>query len=201
MASPIAGDERIHLVTIDWARGKWCGVPGKYSREHLSQFAEKFSLKVTDALAPLVEQSAPLRSPPQLAVAKVDPCPQTVRLFSRRADRLLVWCTTRVNSVIGLDCPLAIDADPPMFPPTVECTGVRRRWIGPRSSPATPFGEEAQGGGTACESSSRRYDRCISGSRCVLLTQLTIRRPRRILELADAHYFCKLSRGRWHSSP
>ena len=31
--APVAGDERIHLVTIDWARGKWSGVPGKYSRE------------------------------------------------------------------------------------------------------------------------------------------------------------------------
>jgi len=27
--SPAAGDERIHLVTIDWTRGKWSGVPGK----------------------------------------------------------------------------------------------------------------------------------------------------------------------------
>lgn len=42
--TPIAGDERIHLVTIDWARGKWSRVPGKYSREHLWQFAGKLRL-------------------------------------------------------------------------------------------------------------------------------------------------------------
>ena len=51
--APLAGDDRIHLVTIDWVRGKWSGVPGTYSREHLWQFAGKLSLKVTDALAPM----------------------------------------------------------------------------------------------------------------------------------------------------
>ena len=56
--APLAGDERIHLVTIDWVRGKWSGVPGKYSREHLWQFAGKLSLKVTDALAPMAYRDA-----------------------------------------------------------------------------------------------------------------------------------------------
>ena len=51
--TPIAGDERIHLVTIAWARGKWSGVLGNDSREHLWQFAGKLRLKVTDALAPM----------------------------------------------------------------------------------------------------------------------------------------------------
>jgi hypothetical protein len=51
--APAAGDERIHLVTIDWSRGKWSGMAGKYSREHLWHFAGKLSLKVTDALAPM----------------------------------------------------------------------------------------------------------------------------------------------------
>ena len=48
LARPAADDERIHLVTIDWTRGKWSGVPGKCSREHLWHFAGKLNLKVTD---------------------------------------------------------------------------------------------------------------------------------------------------------
>jgi hypothetical protein len=28
-------DEAVHLVTIDWTRGKWAQSKGKYSREHL----------------------------------------------------------------------------------------------------------------------------------------------------------------------
>ena len=46
-----AGDESIHLVTIDWTRGKWSGTRGKYSREHQWHFAGRLSLKVSDALA------------------------------------------------------------------------------------------------------------------------------------------------------
>lgn len=44
--------ESIHLVTIDWERGKWSASPGRYSREHLWHFAQGFSVKATDALAP-----------------------------------------------------------------------------------------------------------------------------------------------------
>jgi hypothetical protein len=44
-AETAARDERIHLVTIAWERGK-------YSREHQWLFAERLVLKVTDALAP-----------------------------------------------------------------------------------------------------------------------------------------------------
>lgn len=47
-----AGDESIHLVTIDWMRGKWSGTRGKYSREHHWHFAGRLALKVSDALAP-----------------------------------------------------------------------------------------------------------------------------------------------------
>ncbi|MHB1543877.1 MAG: hypothetical protein ACYCSY_11545 [Acidiferrobacter sp.] len=34
--TPAVDDVRIHLVMVDWdwARGKWSGVPGKYSCEH-----------------------------------------------------------------------------------------------------------------------------------------------------------------------
>jgi organic hydroperoxide reductase OsmC/OhrA len=53
-----AGDERIHLVTIDWKRGKWSGTRGKYSREHEWHFAGRLSLKVTDALTPAAYRDA-----------------------------------------------------------------------------------------------------------------------------------------------
>ncbi len=53
-------------MTVDWSRGKWSGVPGKYSREHVWHFAEKLKLKVTDALAPMAYRDAvrldPLKS-------------------------------------------------------------------------------------------------------------------------------------------
>lgn len=42
----------MHLVTIDWARGKWSGTRGKYSREHQWHFAGRLTLKVSDALSP-----------------------------------------------------------------------------------------------------------------------------------------------------
>jgi hypothetical protein len=61
-----AGDESIHLVTIDWTRGKWSGTRGKYSREHQWHFAGRLSLKVSDALAPAgyreAERLDPLKS-------------------------------------------------------------------------------------------------------------------------------------------
>jgi organic hydroperoxide reductase OsmC/OhrA len=70
-AAPAEGDERIHLVTIDWARGKWSGVPGKYSREHLWRFAGKLSLKVTDALAPMAYRDTVRLDPLKSYVATV----------------------------------------------------------------------------------------------------------------------------------
>ena len=51
-ATPQTDDGPIHLVTIDWSRGKWSGTAGKYSREHAWHFAGKLALRVTDALAP-----------------------------------------------------------------------------------------------------------------------------------------------------
>ena len=69
--APAAGDERIHLVTIDWTRGKWSGVPGKYSREHLWHFAGKLNLKVTDALAPMAYRDTVRLDPLKSFVATV----------------------------------------------------------------------------------------------------------------------------------
>ena len=69
--APLAGDERIHLVTIDWTRGKWSGVPGKYSREHLWHFAGKLNLKVTDALAPMAYRDTVRLDPLKSYVATV----------------------------------------------------------------------------------------------------------------------------------
>ena len=63
--------KRIHLVTIDWARGKWSGAPGKYSREQLWQFAGKLSLKLTDALAPMAYRDAVRLDPLKSYVAPV----------------------------------------------------------------------------------------------------------------------------------
>ena len=71
--APLAGDERIHLVTIDWVRGKWSGVPGKYSREHLWHFAGKLNLKVTDALAPMAYRDAVRPDPLKSYVATIPP--------------------------------------------------------------------------------------------------------------------------------
>ena len=90
--APVAGDERIHLVTIDWARGKWSGVPGKYSREHLWQFAGRLSLKVTDALAPMAYRDAvrldPLKSyVATVASAHMLACLHAVRRHARLALR------------------------------------------------------------------------------------------------------------------
>ena len=53
-----AGDETIHLVTIDWKRAKWSGTRGKYSREHQWHFAARLSVKVTDALTPAAYRDA-----------------------------------------------------------------------------------------------------------------------------------------------
>lgn len=45
-------DKPIHLATVDWERGKWSGVRGKYSRQHVWIFADGLRLKASDALAP-----------------------------------------------------------------------------------------------------------------------------------------------------
>ena len=53
-----AGDETLHLVTIDWKRGRWSGTRGKYSREHQWHFAGRLSVKATDALTPAAYRDA-----------------------------------------------------------------------------------------------------------------------------------------------
>jgi organic hydroperoxide reductase OsmC/OhrA len=44
-------DEAIHLVTIDWTRGKWAQSKGKYSREHLWHLGGGAKLKASDSPA------------------------------------------------------------------------------------------------------------------------------------------------------
>src|SRR5258707_11840541 len=56
-----AADEFVHLVTIDWTRGKWSGTRGKYSREHQWHFAGRLSLKVSDALSPAAYRDTAVR--------------------------------------------------------------------------------------------------------------------------------------------
>lgn len=90
--TPAASDERIHLVTIDWTRGKWSGVRGKYSREHLWHFAGKLNLKVTDALAPMAYRDTvrldPLKSfVATVASAHMLACLHAVRRHARLALR------------------------------------------------------------------------------------------------------------------
>jgi organic hydroperoxide reductase OsmC/OhrA len=65
------GDERIHLVTIDWKRGTWSGTRGRYSREHLWHFAGRLSLKVSDALAPAAYRDAARLDPLKSFVATI----------------------------------------------------------------------------------------------------------------------------------
>lgn len=66
-----AGDESIHLVTIDWMRGKWSGTRGKYSREHQWHFAGRLALKVSDALAPAGYREAARLDPLKSYVATI----------------------------------------------------------------------------------------------------------------------------------
>jgi organic hydroperoxide reductase OsmC/OhrA len=66
-----AGDESVHLVTIDWTRGKWSGTRGKYSREHQWHFASRLSLKVSDALAPAGYREAARLDPLKSYVATI----------------------------------------------------------------------------------------------------------------------------------
>jgi organic hydroperoxide reductase OsmC/OhrA len=61
----------LHLATIDWKCGKWSGMRGKYSREHLYHFVGGVKLKATDAIA-LAGYSDPQRLEPlKLFVATV----------------------------------------------------------------------------------------------------------------------------------
>jgi organic hydroperoxide reductase OsmC/OhrA len=66
-----AGEEPMHLVTIDWARGKWSGTRGKYSREHQWHFAGRLSLKVSDALAPAAYRDTARLDPLKSYVATI----------------------------------------------------------------------------------------------------------------------------------
>jgi organic hydroperoxide reductase OsmC/OhrA len=70
-ADNAAGNEPMHLVTIDWKRGKWSGTRGKYSREHQWLFAGKLSLKVSDALAPPAYRDAARLDPLKSYVATI----------------------------------------------------------------------------------------------------------------------------------
>jgi hypothetical protein len=70
-AEPSAGDAPIHLVTVDWKRGKWSGAPGEYSQEHQWHFAGRLSLKVTDALAPAAYRDAARLDPLKSYVATI----------------------------------------------------------------------------------------------------------------------------------
>lgn len=68
----VAADEGpIHLVTIDWRRGKWSGTAGKYSREHVWHFAGRLSVKVSDALAPAAYREAARLDPLKSYVATI----------------------------------------------------------------------------------------------------------------------------------
>jgi organic hydroperoxide reductase OsmC/OhrA len=70
-AAPPDDDGPMHLVTVDWSRGKWSGTAGKYSREHVWHFAGKLSLKVTDALAPTAYRDSARLDPLKSFVATV----------------------------------------------------------------------------------------------------------------------------------
>lgn len=70
-AEPSGGDETIHLVTIDWTRGKWSGMRGKYARDHLWHFAGRLSLKASDALAPAGYRDAARLDPLKSYVATI----------------------------------------------------------------------------------------------------------------------------------
>jgi len=70
-ATPQTDDGPIHLVTIDWSRGKWSGTAGKYSREHVWHFAGKLAMRVTDALAPAAYRDSARLDPLKSFVATV----------------------------------------------------------------------------------------------------------------------------------
>jgi organic hydroperoxide reductase OsmC/OhrA len=47
-----AGDERAHLVTIDWERGKWSGPADQYPRKHRWHLAGELVLEVSEVPGP-----------------------------------------------------------------------------------------------------------------------------------------------------
>ena len=61
----------MHLVTIDWARAKWSGTRGKYSREHQWHFAGRLSLKVSDARSPAAYRDGARLDPLKSYVATI----------------------------------------------------------------------------------------------------------------------------------
>ena len=69
--APPDDDGPIHLVTVDWSRGKWSGTAGKYSREHVWHFGGRLDLKVTDALAPAAYRDSARLDPLKSFVATV----------------------------------------------------------------------------------------------------------------------------------
>jgi organic hydroperoxide reductase OsmC/OhrA len=75
----VGAGEPMHLVTIDWKRGKWSGTRGKYSREHQWHFAGKLSLKVSDAMAPAAYRD----------LARIDPLKSYVATIS--SAHMLAW--------------------------------------------------------------------------------------------------------------
>ena len=45
----MSDEDPIHLATIDWQRGKWAGLTGKYSREHTWHLSGGAKLKASDS--------------------------------------------------------------------------------------------------------------------------------------------------------
>ena len=48
-ASAHGEPDSVHLVTIDWQRGKWANAKGNYSREHVWHLAGGARLKVANS--------------------------------------------------------------------------------------------------------------------------------------------------------
>ncbi len=65
------GDEPVHLATVDWQRGKWSSVPGKYSREHVWLLAGGLTLKATDPIAPAAYRDRARLDPVNAFVATI----------------------------------------------------------------------------------------------------------------------------------
>ena len=61
--------EAVHLVTVDWQRGKWAQTKGKYSREHVWHLLSGAKLKASDspALLPKGFQDRAAMNPENIA--------------------------------------------------------------------------------------------------------------------------------------
>ena len=70
-AAPPDDDRPIHLVTVDWSRGKWSGTAGSIRAKHVCHFGGKLALKVTDALAPAAYRDSARLDPLKSFVATV----------------------------------------------------------------------------------------------------------------------------------